>query len=129
MWNANVRFSSGMILITEAWSYQGPATGGWSCSAYVGSLGTSPGPRFGVGGGIAPPLDAGRWGFVNSELPFIRHREPGDPGHGTQPIGRVTIGYADGHVSLKTNSDLASASTGLSTLDSMWSLEDPIMDH
>jgi hypothetical protein len=37
----------------------------------------------------------------------------------------VQIGYADAHVALKSNSDLVDAATGLSTLDSWWSLNDP----
>lgn len=38
------------------------------------------------------------------------------------PIGRINIGYADGHVELKSNRQLVDPLTGVSTLDSLWSL-------
>jgi prepilin-type N-terminal cleavage/methylation domain-containing protein/prepilin-type processing-associated H-X9-DG protein len=120
-WRSNVTSSSRMILITEKWSSTGPG-GNWYTTAFLGSLGSTPGERFGgTGGLVAPPVNTGRWGLANCELPFMRHRKPKGPGSGLQPIGRINIGYADGHVALKSNSDLVDAQTGRSTLDSLWS--------
>ena len=80
-----------------------------------------PGQRFGGAGGIAPPLSAGRWGKVFSELPYSRHRTRRDQGAVTAPVGRVTIGYADGHAAMRSAGELADPVTGKSTLDSLWS--------
>lgn len=71
---------------------------------------------------------AGRFGRVASELPFQRHRI-GKAYLGTQAIGRVTIGYLDGHVSIVSNTDLVNSETGLSTLQSLWSPNDPELNH
>ena len=133
LWSATVRNPSAMILVTEAWSYLGSAQSGWSSLGVLGDPDLPPAPvitpgqRFGVGGGLQPPLDVGHWGLVNCELPFMRHRRSN--GSGTRPVGQVSIGYADGHVAMKSNDDLGIAATGLSTLDSWWTPEDPAMNH
>ncbi len=88
--------------------------------------GATPGQRFGALGGLAPPWPAGRFGPVRSELAYYRHRAGMVGGNITDPKGRVHIGYADGHVALKSETDLADPVTGLSTLDSWWS---PIDDQ
>ena len=62
----------------------------------------------------------GRFGQVNCELPFYRHRK-GQGGKITQPVGRLNFAYADGHVVMKSQRELADPQTGLSTLDSWWS--------
>jgi prepilin-type N-terminal cleavage/methylation domain-containing protein len=129
LWKMGTKNSSSMILITEKWSTGGSNAAGWASTATLGFLGLTPGPRFGVGGGLSPLFNAGRFGAVNSELQFMRHRSSRLDGSGAQPIGQIVIGYADGHAALKRNSDLASADTGLSTLDSLWSPLDPSLNH
>jgi prepilin-type processing-associated H-X9-DG protein len=47
----------------------------------------------------------------------------------TEPVGRITIGYADGHVDMKANDELANSTTNLSTLDSKWSPWDAQINH
>jgi prepilin-type processing-associated H-X9-DG protein len=42
-----------------------------------------------------------------------------------ESIGRLNIAYADGHVALRSNDELADYHTGVSTLDSWWSPLDP----
>jgi len=116
-----------LILITEKWSNTGSASVGWAPDPTIGFFGDTPGKRFGVDGGIG--WDTGRFGIVSSELPYQRHRKHTSPGTGTQAIGRVNIGYADCHVALKSDSDLATASTGLSTLDTLWTPGDDRMNH
>ncbi len=119
-WKQNASNSSSLILAAEAWSpyTTGSTTTGFVSGPPVGIRGDTPGHRF---VGFSPLWSAGRFGYVNCELPFYRHRTRGSNYAIAEPKGRVNIGYADGHVALKSESDLADANTGLSTLDSRWS--------
>ena len=129
LWDSRVPNSSQMILISEKWT-SGSLSGGLVTEEYFGYAGATPGQRFGVGGGI-PPRHMGQWGLVNCELAYARHgpsREP-EPGMPIPPVGRITIGYADGHVDMKSNDELANSTTNLSTLDSMWSPWDVQINH
>jgi len=127
-WTTNVTDSCSMILIAEKWA-SSMLAGGWVSEEPFGFAGNTPGERFGVNGGIAPPEPAENDLVINSELPFARHRPNHSTGTGAQPIGRVTIGYADGHVEMKSDQDLANAATGLSTLGSQWSPLDPAINQ
>lgn len=118
VWSPAMQNASQMLLLTESWSSGGSAATGWYASPTVGKRSDYAGLLFGGGGGIAP-FSAGPWGRVNCELTYSRHRA--GLGAGTQPIGRLNIGYADGHVETRSNADLADPVTGLSTLDSLWS--------
>lgn len=122
LWASNVAASSKMILLVETWSYQGSNAVGWFAPGAVGSSGTTAGQRFGAGGGISPLINTNRWGRVNCELAYMRHRK--GFGSSTSPSGRVNLGYADGHVATKSNQDLADSNTGRSTLDSLWAPND-----
>lgn len=124
LWGTTVTNPSHMILISEKLTSSFVA-GGWVTEELFGYAGTTPGERFGVGVGI-PPERLGPWGLVHCELAYVRH---GSPGSVTPPTGRITIGYADGHVDMKSNDELASADTDLSTLDSQWSPLDPQINH
>lgn len=117
--------SAKMILVAESWSYAGSPAVGFYANPTIGFAGDKPGQRFGGAGGLVPVLNAGRFGKVNCELPYIRHAKLGSRFSGTQPIGRINLGYADGHVALKSEFDLADPVTGLSTCDSLWSSLDP----
>lgn len=114
-----VRRSSEMLLITEAWSWQGTLSAGYKSPAIVGGWG-APGKRFGGGGGL-PPFSAGRWGRVNCELDFSRHRRSDVTGSVTQPKGRVTVGFADGHVELRSNESLVNFNSGTLSGGCFWS--------
>jgi prepilin-type processing-associated H-X9-DG protein len=120
-WNASVRSASRMILVTENWSCFGSDESGWITGPTIGLLGETPAERFGAGFGINPPVDTGRWGWANCELPYRRHRKR--EGTANDPKGRVNIGYADGHVATKSDNQLVDGQ-GNSTLDSLWSLTD-----
>lgn len=124
LWKQNTAGSSKLLLVSEGWSTDGSAKLGFSTPATIGMRGSTPGARFGGGAGINPLYNAKRWGQVNCELAYNRHRSVKISGAPTQPIGRLNIGYADGHVALKSNADLVSPSTGLSTLDTLWSRKD-----
>jgi prepilin-type N-terminal cleavage/methylation domain-containing protein/prepilin-type processing-associated H-X9-DG protein len=125
LWKQTVKFADRMILVTERWSSAGSVAFGFTTHPPVGYEGDTPGRRFGAGGGLAPMAYGGRFGPVSCMLPYSRHRPAGMAGDVTTPVGRVTIGYADGHVALKSHLELADQNTGLSTLDSMWSPMDP----
>jgi prepilin-type processing-associated H-X9-DG protein len=126
-WPSTPPDSSQMILIAEKWATNKLA-GGWVTEEPFGYAGLTPGERFGANSGIAPERAENGW-IVNCELPYARHRPRNSNGTGVQPIGRVTIGYADGHVEMKSNDELADAVSGLSTLDSLWSPLDPTINH
>jgi prepilin-type N-terminal cleavage/methylation domain-containing protein/prepilin-type processing-associated H-X9-DG protein len=125
MWGPWSKPADRLILVAEKWISSGNNKFGYTAVATIGGLEGTPGQRFGGGTGLSPLLNLGPFGSVNSELPYIRHRLHQSLGQGTQPIGRVTIGYADGHVAMKSQSDLYDANTGLSRLDSLWSPMDP----
>lgn len=128
-WKQSVRNADRMILVAERWSGAGSIKRpdlGFTAFAHVGYEGMTPGQRFGAGGGLSPQVGEGRFGWVNCTLPYVRHRPAGMSAGPLEPVGRVTIGYADGHVALKSNTQLGNPATGLSTLDSWWS---PIDDE
>lgn len=119
-WGMTVPKAEKMILIAEAWSSSGSAGTGYMADATLGLAGNSEGQRFGGGGGLPPRL-MGRCGTVNCELPFARHRPPSRSAGPTDPVGRVTLGYADGHVAVRSDDDLVNRETGVATGDSAWS--------
>ena len=108
-----------MLLLVEAWSYFGTAASGYMSPPTVGSWG-APGRRFGAGGGL-PSFPAGHRGLVNCELDFSRHRRRSGPGVRTQPRGRIVIAFADGHVEIHPNDDLADFTTATLTGRCIWS--------
>jgi len=119
IWNSNVQSGAEMILMAEAWSYQGSAATGWSAPATIGYAGDSASQRFGGEGGISTLVNAGRWGEVNCELPFMRHRA--QDGSGTQPVGRINIAFADGHVEFRSNDSFVDPGTGVTQGNCFWS--------
>lgn len=124
-WNASVANSERMILVAERWTDVSDPRGWYTGSRMIGMLGAKPGLRFGGGGGI-PPVQMGQWGKQNCELPYMRHSARGiNPPADAQC---VNIGYADGHVATKYQSELVDMETGLSTLDSLWSPLDPKLE-
>ena len=116
LWKQSAPKGAHLILVAERWSSVGSQDTGWVSAATVGRFGDHPGRRFGVGGGLIPLLDAGRFGMVNCELTYDRHGRAGRP----RATGRLHIGYADGHVALKSQAELGDLTTGMSTLDSWW---------
>jgi prepilin-type N-terminal cleavage/methylation domain-containing protein/prepilin-type processing-associated H-X9-DG protein len=128
LWGSTTfRRSTQIILITERWSTHAPsptpailANPWYFAPPVIGGFGSKPGLRFGMGTGVFLQ-NSQHWGSLNCELPYMFHRRKGDGGRGTQNYGRVNIGYVDGHVELKSATDLANRQTTLSTLDSWWS--------
>jgi prepilin-type N-terminal cleavage/methylation domain-containing protein/prepilin-type processing-associated H-X9-DG protein len=138
LWNASVGSSSNMILIIEQFSQedwpnddQGSSigdgsTGSWSSKAISGWAGGLPGERFVTGG----QLIAARFGQCASEVCYFRHR-PAKQNFGLGvAMGRLNIGFADGHVELLSEKDLVTIDpattpeTVHSTFRAMWSPND-----
>ena len=119
MWRPHTRPAAKLILLAETWSSTGAPVTGYYANPWMGVRGATQEQRFGSGSGVTP-LSAGRWGVVNSELAFLRHRKTSGPGTGTQPRGRVNIAYSDGHVMARADDDLVVRATGRSTGDSLW---------
>ena len=86
----------------------------------VASRGVTAGQRFGGRGGV-PPFSAGRFGQVNCELPYMRHRK--GAGKGIEPRGRVTMAFVDGHAELLPTDRLVDGD-GLSTGVCSWTTAD-----
>jgi hypothetical protein len=120
---AHKRPSSAMILLAESWSYMDGTGNGYVPAAIIGKMGTSAAQRFGALGGVGP-IAAGRWGNVNCELTYARHRRGSGNGTGVQPIGRTVIFFDDGHAALCSDGDLVNAQTGESTGLAAWSSVD-----
>jgi prepilin-type N-terminal cleavage/methylation domain-containing protein/prepilin-type processing-associated H-X9-DG protein len=117
-----VRESSQVILVVESFAIAG-VNGGppWRAAPAVGlNGGLSPGRKFGGAGGVALP--AGRFGTVDSEIAYYRHRLAKDKGKfATQAAGRANIVFADGHAELLSEDQLFFKSTGKSTFKALWS--------
>jgi prepilin-type N-terminal cleavage/methylation domain-containing protein/prepilin-type processing-associated H-X9-DG protein len=121
-WNLTDKQASKLILVSERWSTSGNAADGYvTMPPTIGSRGAKAGIRFGGNGGT--PFNGARFKTVQTELTFVRHRGRSMQGAATQAAGRVVIGYADGHVALRSNADLVGLD-GLSTLDSLWTPND-----
>jgi hypothetical protein len=121
LWNPTASNSSELMLVVEGWSYLGSSsTGGFTAPQTVGYRGASEGQRFGALGGVVP-YKAGRFGVVNCELPYMRHRAGiGGVYTGTQPHGRVSVAFGDEHAEIVSDSVLANATTGLSSGHCVW---------
>jgi hypothetical protein len=115
------RRSSAVILLAESWSYLSGSWGYMSATT-IGNRSPFAAKQFGALGGVAPLL-AGRWGTVNCELTYARHRKAKGQGSGTKPQGQITICFDDGHAALCTNGDLVNSS-GQSTGLAAWSPSD-----
>lgn len=114
------RKSTAMILLAESWS--GNSTGlGYVPAPVIGSEGGTAAQKFGAMGGIGP-IPAGRFGLVNCELTYSRHRRSSGQGSGVMPVGRLSICFDDGHVELCSDQDLVSG--GQSTGHAAWSSVD-----
>ena len=114
---------SRLILAVESWSYAGSPSAGFTAAATVGHNSERPGERFGGAGGLSAPMLAGRWGLVNTELHYRRHRGEG------HRLGATNIAFSDGHVEFLRDDELFHRDTGLSTLRALWSRLDPAINE
>jgi prepilin-type processing-associated H-X9-DG protein len=117
-----VQESSRMILLVEAFAINGVVGDApWRAAPCVGlNGGPSPGRKFGGAGGAGLP--AGRFGTVDSEIAYYRHRLAKDRGKlVTTAAGRANITFADGHVQLMNEDQLFDRATGKSRFEALWS--------
>ncbi|HEY1685365.1 MAG TPA: prepilin-type N-terminal cleavage/methylation domain-containing protein [Tepidisphaeraceae bacterium] len=129
LWGPGTKHAEQLILVTEKWASTGSNKFGWTASPTIGGTVTAtPGELFGGGTGLPVKVSAGSLGLASTELPYMRHRLYQGPGHGLDAVGRVTIGYADGHVAIKSNTELYDSS-GKSMLRTLWSPADPLLNN
>jgi len=117
-----VRESSQTILMVESYAINGVSGAApWRAAPCVGlNGGPSPGRKFGGAGGTG--LSAGRFGTVDSEIAYYRHRLAKDRGKlVTIAAGRANIVFADGHVQLMSEDQLFDRATGKSLFAALWS--------
>jgi prepilin-type N-terminal cleavage/methylation domain-containing protein len=139
--DANVDFSSKMILVGEMWAIQSIDYNGdrrWVTQDSFGIFGT-PGARFGGGTGvtdasITPGFGAGRppemgtgVSLPKSYMSYSRH--PRKKNDLTAPTGSTMFGFVDTHVEVKNAEKLFDRATGKSLMDAMWSTKDPEIDR
>jgi prepilin-type N-terminal cleavage/methylation domain-containing protein/prepilin-type processing-associated H-X9-DG protein len=123
-WGGTTSGGSNVILLIESFSGWESAVGGRVALPAVGFLGRTPGQRFGVDGGIAPPANGGRFGPVSSEVDYSRHPSGRGLGGFSESNGFVHIAYGDGHVEGHLQGELADPKTGVSRFTSLWSPAD-----
>jgi prepilin-type N-terminal cleavage/methylation domain-containing protein/prepilin-type processing-associated H-X9-DG protein len=115
--------ASRVILLVEGLSYY-PSPYGWVAYQPFGSFSRGelsagwwlgPADRFLT---LDPPA---RYIPSRNTLAYMNHRRPSDGGVGPEPMGRLNIGYCDGHVAMKRHTELYDPATGRSTYDSLLS--------
>ena len=115
-----VRRTSSMLLFSESWAYQVDANGSVFADSEIGGYPTpfKPATWFGYNGSTNP-AKAGltaKFGNVKSMIRYNLHS-----GASSEEFeGAVNMSYVDGHVSVKTPSELVDTSTGKSTYDTLW---------
>jgi len=137
--DANVDFSSSMILVGEMWAIQGITYDGvrrWVTQDSFGTFGR-PGERFGGGSGvddasITPGFDrpaefGAGYDPPKSYMSYARH--PKKKSENVSISGASMFGFVDGHVQPKSANKIVDLTTGKSTLDTMWSPKDPEIDR
>jgi prepilin-type N-terminal cleavage/methylation domain-containing protein len=139
--DANVDFSSKMILIGEMWAIQSIDNNGdrrWVTQDSFGVFG-NPGERFGGGNGvsdasIAPGFGDGRppemgTGFAMPKSYMSYSRHPRRRNDQVAATGTTLMGFVDTHVETKSAEKLFDRATGKSLMDAMWSPKDPEIDR
>jgi prepilin-type N-terminal cleavage/methylation domain-containing protein/prepilin-type processing-associated H-X9-DG protein len=119
--SASTKGATQLMLITERWA-EFPSTAGLQARATVGFGGAKAGERFlGIPGGVSFYNGPA----VQTELDYTRHRKK--VGTRRESKGRITIGFADGHVEILAHDDLANPTTRKTRLKALWSPYDSQM--
>jgi hypothetical protein len=119
--SASTKGGPRLILITERWA-EFPSSAGLQARATVGFQGSKAGERFlGIPGGVSFNGGAN----VATELDYTRHRKK--IGQNRESKGRITIGFAAGHVEVLAHNDLADETTKLSRFRALWSPYDTMI--
>jgi prepilin-type N-terminal cleavage/methylation domain-containing protein/prepilin-type processing-associated H-X9-DG protein len=126
LWNSGVGNSSSMMLMLESFSAvycpeNGPPYIGFAPPAVVGGVPDLPGQRFfSAGGWSAYNAEPERFGETASHIAFFRHRRAKEPGGLGDPVGRLNILFADGHVTLHSDKELYDSETSRSKYVALW---------
>jgi prepilin-type N-terminal cleavage/methylation domain-containing protein/prepilin-type processing-associated H-X9-DG protein len=143
LWSTSAKNSSDLLLVSERFAQTRAGTD----QAYTEGLYAAPtvGTTF-IAGVSAQKHVAAQFGATNvnwtgtgpgtgtdakTSLPWYIHRKRGNPPPGALgttpaniPYGRVNMGFADGHVSLKESTQVADFTAQRSTFDVLWSPKD-----
>jgi prepilin-type N-terminal cleavage/methylation domain-containing protein/prepilin-type processing-associated H-X9-DG protein len=132
--NIGVREGSKMILVIEVLSAY-PTPDGYVCPPTIFPF--TPGNAFGVQRAPVRKWYTGaRYDLTRGDLAYSNHRraEDGPVGFDSTNMGpvrlangRLNIGYCDGHVAMKRQTELADFNTGRTRFDSLWSPSDYIV--
>ncbi len=109
-----------LLIFTDVLGFQ-PTAKGWVTTGRLGWDGL-PSQRFGARKvpvfSSWPSFRYGDTHWYKSRLDYVRHGENQDR---FKPEGAVNIGYADGHVDLRTHDQLCDPKTYRSTYNTLWS--------
>ena len=127
-WNTGSKGASELILVSETFAAYQAGADLVSGSAYGGHNGGTrgkPAARFGAGP-EAPIYLVNLASLTRSKsiLNYSLHRRPKDGGRIEDARGRVNIGFADGHVTLKAHDELADFPANKSKFEALWSPKD-----
>jgi len=128
-WDSSTKGAPSLMLILEVHARNG-VEAGWYANSSAGLVPIAatdafPGRRFlgidsyaiGSGTSMIYPMQA-----ANTQVAWFRHRSKKDRGErGTVAVGRMNVGFADGHVELLAHDDLADPVTKKSKLRALWS--------
>ncbi|MBY0312007.1 MAG: type II secretion system GspH family protein [Phycisphaerales bacterium] len=129
--NADVDLGSKMMLIGEAWgtARQNSSITGQPQFWTVATIGAqqTPGRRFGGGMGVSDfnlssPVGPEFQSVPRSYIPYYRH--PNRTMERQAIKGSAYFGYVDGHVEIKTTTQLFNSGNGKSRMDTLWSPKD-----
>lgn len=132
LFRQHTKGASELMLLIESWCEmpqpESPAKReGYAAMAHVGFHGVTPGKKFGAGTGIVwtdpPGATPGRFEPRATQIDFHRHRRT--PGKSIyDPHGQANFAFADGHVEMLKQEELADLKTGVSRFRAMWSPAD-----
>jgi prepilin-type processing-associated H-X9-DG protein len=128
LFGLNVKNATKMLLITEKF-VTNPITGPGQYDLYdnptIGDPTYRPAQNFGAGPVMisrsGPNLSAND---TPTAISWFLHRAAKVSAPVNVPLGRVNMGYVDGHVSLKSNTDVANFVTPRTLYDTLWSPKD-----
>jgi prepilin-type N-terminal cleavage/methylation domain-containing protein/prepilin-type processing-associated H-X9-DG protein len=125
LFKSNAKDASHLILLIESysledWPEEDPNPTGFASPALVGFVPKPVAKRFGAAGAVYQK-DVPRFGTISAQICYFRHRRPRQPGTLGDAVGRLNIGFTDGHVALHAHDELFDKDTGQSTYLAMWS--------
>lgn len=115
-WDTGSPNQSSLMLVVEAWSIY-PYEGQWFTRASLGGENFTPYQHFVARSEPIIYPDRGIGALPPSRIDYNRHSTAGTP---FDAEGSANFLYADGHVSMRGDTDLVDRTTQKSTYDSLW---------